>query len=144
MNVTDSMIEYWSVNYRNFLINDWLSFDCLHNYLNVSRIMVKRTNFPNKGTTSDVGGIISASKRKNTVNDSNILMERETWFEKRRFEISQFSIINYNQHLTSAGFLVRILFTFLKFGGHMFFWSEESKKYHQRPVHFNFSARKNR
>ena len=44
--------------------------------------MVKRTNFPNKGTTSDVGGIISASKRKNTVNDSNILMERETWNEK--------------------------------------------------------------
>ena len=48
-------------------------------YLNVSRIMVKRTNFPNKGTTSDVGGIISASKRKNTVNDSNMLMERETY-----------------------------------------------------------------
>ena len=47
-------------------------------YLNVSRIMVKRTNFPSKGTTSDVGGMISASKRKNTVNDSNMLMERET------------------------------------------------------------------
>ena len=46
--------------------------------LNVSRIMVKRTNFPNKGTTRDVGGIISASRRKNTVNDSNMLIERET------------------------------------------------------------------
>ena len=45
--------------------------------------MVKRTNLPNKGTTSDVGGIISASKRKNTVNDSNILMERETCLEKK-------------------------------------------------------------
>ena len=48
-------------------------------YLNVSNIIVKSTNFPSKGTTSDVGGIISASKRKNTVNDSKMLMERETW-----------------------------------------------------------------
>ena len=68
--------------------------DCLHNYLNVSRIMVKRTNLPNKGTTSDVGGIISASKRKNTVNDSNILMERETCLEKNNPEL-----VNFNNQL---------------------------------------------
>ena len=48
-------------------------------YLNVSRIMVKSTNFPSSGTTSDVGGMISASSKKNTVNDSRIEMERLTW-----------------------------------------------------------------
>ena len=58
--------------------------------------MVKRTNFPNKGTTSDVGGIISASKRKNTVNDSNILMERETCLEKNNPKL-----VNFNNQLQS-------------------------------------------
>ena len=44
-------------------------------YLNVSRIMVKSTNFPSSGTTSDVGGMISASSKKNTVKDSKM----ENW-----------------------------------------------------------------
>lgn len=48
-------------------------------YLNVSRIMVKRTNLPKRGTTKLVGGIISASKRKKTVNDSRIDMAKLTW-----------------------------------------------------------------
>ncbi len=48
------------------------------NYLNVSRIMVKRTNLPRRGTTREVGGMISASSRKNTVRDSRMEMERET------------------------------------------------------------------
>ena len=48
-------------------------------YLNVSRIMVKRTNFPRSGTTNEVGGMISANKRKKTVNESKIEMERLTW-----------------------------------------------------------------
>lgn len=47
-------------------------------YLKVSRIMVKRTNLPRSGTTSDVGGMISARRRKNTVNDSKIEMDRLT------------------------------------------------------------------
>ena len=34
--------------------------------------MVKRTNLPKRGTTNDVGGMISASRRKNTVNDRRI------------------------------------------------------------------------
>lgn len=34
--------------------------------------MVNKRYFPNKGTASDVGGIISANRRKNTVRDSNI------------------------------------------------------------------------
>ena len=48
----------------------------------MSSIIVKRTNFPSRGTTSDVGGMISASSRKNTVSDSKMLMDRDTW--KRR------------------------------------------------------------
>ena len=47
-------------------------------YLNVSKIMVNNTNFPSRGTTSDVGGMISASKRKNTVSESKMEMERLT------------------------------------------------------------------
>jgi hypothetical protein len=44
----------------------------------VSNIIVKSTNFPNNGTTREVGGIISARRRKNTVSESRILMERDT------------------------------------------------------------------
>lgn len=47
-------------------------------YLNVSSIIVKSTNFPKSGTTNDVGGIISASSKKNTVNDSKMDMLNET------------------------------------------------------------------
>ena len=39
---------------------------------------MKRTNFPRRGTTREVGGIISANRRKNTVNESKMLMERLT------------------------------------------------------------------
>ena len=41
--------------------------------------MVKRTNLPRSGTTREVGGMISASSRKNTVRDSRMEMERLTW-----------------------------------------------------------------
>ena len=47
-------------------------------YLNVSNIIVKSTNFPNKGTTREVGGIISASSRKNTVNERRMLIDKLT------------------------------------------------------------------
>lgn len=47
-------------------------------YLKVSRIMVKSTNFPSSGTTSEVGGMISASSRKNTVSDSRMEMDKLT------------------------------------------------------------------
>ena len=47
--------------------------------LNVSRIMVKRTNLPRRGTTREVGGMISARRRKNTVKESRIEMDKETW-----------------------------------------------------------------
>ena len=36
---------------------------------------------PNRGTDMEVGGIISANSKKNTVNDRRIEMERDTWNE---------------------------------------------------------------
>ena len=51
----------------------------LGDYLKVSRIMVKRTNLPRRGTTREVGGMISAKRRKNTVSESRMEMERLTW-----------------------------------------------------------------
>ena len=44
----------------------------------VTKTIVKRRYFPSKGTANDVGGMISASSRKNTVNDSKIEMQRVT------------------------------------------------------------------
>jgi len=35
----------------------------------VTRIMVKSKYFPSSGIASDVGGMISANRRKNTVSD---------------------------------------------------------------------------
>ena len=46
--------------------------------LRVTRIMVKRRYLPRRGTARDVGGIISASNKKNTVSERRILMERLT------------------------------------------------------------------
>jgi hypothetical protein len=40
--------------------------------------MVKRTNLPRSGTTREVGGMISASSRKNTVKDSRMDMDSDT------------------------------------------------------------------
>ena len=45
----------------------------------VTRIMVNKRYFPNRGTARDVGGMISASSRKKTVSDSKIEMHRVTW-----------------------------------------------------------------
>ena len=45
-------------------------------YLKVSKIIVNKTNFPNNGTTSEVGGIISAKSRKKTVKDSKIEIDK--------------------------------------------------------------------
>ena len=58
-----------------------MGFADVMTYLKVSRIMVKRTNFPRRGTTREVGGMISAKSRKNTVNESKIEMDKETWLK---------------------------------------------------------------
>ena len=55
-----------------------LSTTTVTQMLKVSRIMVKRTNLPRRGTTREVGGMISASRRKNTVRDRRMEMERLT------------------------------------------------------------------
>jgi hypothetical protein len=47
-------------------------------YLNVSKIIVKSTNLPRRGTTREVGGMISANSRKNTVRDSRIEIDKDT------------------------------------------------------------------
>lgn len=47
-------------------------------YLTVSRIIVNNTNFPRSGTTNDVGGIISANSKKNTVSESKIEILNDT------------------------------------------------------------------
>ena len=44
----------------------------------VTKIMVNRRYFPSNGTASDVGGIISASSKKNTVRDRRMDMQRVT------------------------------------------------------------------
>lgn len=53
-------------------------------HLNVSRIMVKSTNLPNSGTTSDVGGMISASSKKNTVSDSRMDIDKLTYTQNNK------------------------------------------------------------
>jgi hypothetical protein len=52
----------------------------------VTRIIVKRRYFPRSGTASDVGGMISANRRKKTVNESRMLMQRVTLKEGRKRE----------------------------------------------------------
>lgn len=47
-------------------------------YLNVSRIIVKSTNLPKRGTTREVGGMISAKSRKNTVSDKRMEIDKLT------------------------------------------------------------------
>ena len=66
-------------------------------YLNVSRIMVNKTNLPSRGTTKLVGGIISANSRKNTVSDSKIDMARLTLIvDNIKISSFQFSTLLYS------------------------------------------------
>lgn len=45
----------------------------------VTSIIVKRRYLPRRGTARDVGGIISANRRKNTVSESKIDTVRVTF-----------------------------------------------------------------
>lgn len=45
---------------------------------NDTRIMVKSRYFPNNGTAKEVGGIISANNKKNTVKDTRIEIHNVT------------------------------------------------------------------
>lgn len=44
----------------------------------VTRIMVNNRYLPSNGTARDVGGMISASSRKNTVKETRMEMQRVT------------------------------------------------------------------
>ena len=50
----------------------------------VTRIMVKTRYLPSKGTASEVGGMISASSKKNTVSDTKIEMHSVTCHHRNR------------------------------------------------------------
>ena len=54
--------------------------------------MVKRTNLPRRGTTREGGGMISASRRKNTVRERRMLMERLTLRKTVLFNLHNISI----------------------------------------------------
>lgn len=44
----------------------------------VTKIMVNNKYFPSKGMANDVGGIISAKRRKNTVNERRMEEHNDT------------------------------------------------------------------
>lgn len=48
----------------------------------VTRIMVNRRYLPSNGTAKEVGGMISANRRKNTVSDTRIEMHSVTYKNK--------------------------------------------------------------
>lgn len=45
----------------------------------VTKVMVNKRYFPSSGTARDVGGMISARSRKNTVRDTRIELHKETY-----------------------------------------------------------------
>ena len=73
----------WGVSHQT------LPFISPRSNLNVSRIMVKRTNLPRRGTTREVGGMISARRRKNTVRESRIEMDKETWGKRAQVKSAE-------------------------------------------------------
>ncbi len=68
------------------------------------------TNLPRSGTTSEVGGMISASSKKNTVSDSKIEMERLTCIENHSFIRVVYLLSRFNcffVHLSVYWYVVR-------------------------------------
>ena len=58
---------------------------------NVTSSIVKRRYFPSRGTAREVGGMISASRRKNTVSESRMLIQRVTWSDTLRVMLTLLS-----------------------------------------------------
>lgn len=54
--------------------------------LSETRIIVNSRYFPSKGIARDVGGMISARPRKNTVRDTRMEMQSEIYRRKVLFE----------------------------------------------------------
>ena len=49
-----------------------------------TNIIAKIKYFPNKGTTKDVGGMISTTRRKNTYKLVRMEMDRVTWGKRSK------------------------------------------------------------
>lgn len=51
---------------------------------NVTSVIVNKRYFPSKGTASDVGGMISANNKKNTVNDTRMELHKVTFTNRKK------------------------------------------------------------
>lgn len=58
--------EQWNINTLNCSIFSSIARSLFRTYLIDTSIIAKMRYFPSKGTTNDVGGIISTTSRKNT------------------------------------------------------------------------------
>lgn len=82
-------VWYIKIRFCNFvlieiLINQLTNLKCILRTQTVvqtesdTKIIVNNKYFPKSGTANDVGGIISANNKKNTVNDTRIEMHNVT------------------------------------------------------------------
>ena len=58
-------------------------------------IIVNRRYFPSRGMANEVGGIISASNKKNTVSDTRIEIHSVTWNKKKQLTDSMYRWIGF-------------------------------------------------
>lgn len=69
---------YFKVLFKDFLyLKFTFSTAIVTTTDNVTSIIVNNRYLPSNGTVSEVGGIISTNSRKNTVNDSKMLIQSE-------------------------------------------------------------------
>jgi hypothetical protein len=64
--------------------------------LNDTKIIVNSKYFPSRGMAKEVGGMISASSRKNTVNDTNIEMLNDIY--ERTDKLPEMDVYDANCH----------------------------------------------
>lgn len=72
-----------------------------------TKIIVNSKYLPSNGIASDVGGIISAKSKKNTVNDTKIEMHKVTWVYKI-WKINSLSRFKKNQCFDDSYILFRL------------------------------------
>lgn len=87
-------------NYLTFFthLKCTLSTQTVIQTLRDTRIMVNSKYFPNKGIASDVGGIISASNRKNTVSDTKIEMLNDIYEKRKKEYLPEMHVKYANSH----------------------------------------------
>lgn len=57
---------------------------------NVTKVIVNSKYLPSSGTANEVGGMISASSKKNTVNETRMELHNVTWNKYKKSIKSQF------------------------------------------------------